>query len=257
MLRRALMFLAVLSAALTVTAAAFAKNVSELKLCGPSACASITDEQVLQRWMQSGDGGPTQAPQLSPYYRFDITVTAGSGETFDNGKTSITWRQWYVPSAGAVRGESETGAAAWVLQSGRAAEIFTNAVRGIAPFPSPTITAATVGRRSASDPASYARLLDPSWKLAADWSARDWRRIRLFSSPPSPWTDGKNTLLYSAKRRTLSRDGTVVVIPKPVAARLARAGSLQQGGGHAQLALAAAGVVALGFGGIALLRRRR
>lgn len=256
-LKRTLFLLAAITAALAVPSGALAKNISELKLCGPSSCATIDDKSILQQWMQSGDGGPTGTPSLAPYYRLDVTVTAGPGETFENGKTSLTWSQWYVPSAHAVRGESESGAASWVVESGRAAEIFTNAVHGVDPYPAPTITRATVGRRTVSDPASYARLFDPKWKIASDWSASDRRPIRLFSASPSPWTDGKNTLLYSPKKRTLSRDGTVVAVPKSIASRLTRARSLEGGGGHKQLAFAAAGIIAAGLAGVALFRRLR
>ena len=256
-MKRTLLLLAAVSAALAAPTAATAKNISELKLCGPSSCATINDKNVLAEWMQSGDGGPTGTPPLAPYYRFDVTVTAGAGETFENGKTSVTWSQWYVPSAHAVRGESESGAASWVVESGRAAEIFRNALHGIEPYAAPTITRATIGGRTVRDPASYARLFDAKWKIASDWSASDRRKIRLFSAAPSPWTDGKNTLLYSPKKRTLSRDGTVVAVPRSVAARLTRARSLEGGGGHAQLAFAAAGIVAVGLAGVALFRRLR
>lgn len=256
-MKRLLLLLAFVSAALAAPTAANAKNISELKLCGASSCAKIHDKTVLESWLHAGDGGPTGTPALAPYYRFDIVVTAAPGETFENGKTSVTMSQWYVPSAHAIRGESESGAAAWVLVSGRADAIFSSATSGVDPYAAPTITRATVGGRTVRSPGSYARLLDPRWKIAGDWSARDRRPIRLFSDTPSPWTDGKNTLLYSAKRRTLSRDGTVVALPRWVAARLANARSLDAGAGHEQLALAAAGIVAAGLAGIALFRRLR
>ena len=251
-----LLLLVGIAAALAAPSGAIAKNISELKLCGPSACGTITDKTVLERWMQAGDAGPTATPPFAPYYRFEVTVRAGPGETFENGKTSVTWSQWYVHSKQAVRGENESGAAAWFQQSGRAAEIVADAVRGVEPYPAPTITSATVGRKAARDPGSYERLFDPRWQIAPDWSATDWRRIRLYSASPSPWTDGKNVLLYSSKKRSLSRDGTVVTVPKSVAGRLTRARSLQGGGGHAQLAFATAGVAAVGFA-IALRWRRR
>ena len=203
-MRRTTLFLAAVVVALVAPTASLAKNIAELKLCGPSSCASITDKDVLQRWEQAGDG-----------------------------------------------------AATWVVQSARAVDIFANAVRGVEPFPAPTITGGTLGRRTVSDPASYARLFEPRWEIAADWSATDWRRIRLTSLSPSPWTDGKNTLLYASRKRTLSRDGTVVVVPKSVARRLARARSLEGGGGRAQTGFAAAGIGAVGLAAIALLRRRR
>ena len=256
-MKRTLLLLAAFGAVLAAPTAASAKNISELKLCGPSSCATINDKSVLDEWMRSGDGGPAGTPPLAPYYRFDITVRAGEGESFDNGKTSQTWSQWYVPSTHSMRGESESGAAAWVVESGRAAEILGNAVRSVDPYPAPAIARAMIGRRTVSDPASYARLFDAKWKIASDWSASDRRKIRLFSAAPSPWTDGKNTLLYSPKKRTLSRDGTVVSVPKSVAVRLTRARSLEGGGGHTQLGLAAAGIVAAGLAGAALFRRLR
>jgi hypothetical protein len=256
-LKRTLLLLAAVTAVLGAPTVAAAKNVSELKLCGPSSCATINDRAVLERWMQSGDGGATGTPLPAPYYRFDVTVRAAAGESFDNGKTSVTWSQWYVPSAHAVRGESDSGTAAWVVESGRAATIFHDVLSGVDPYPAPTITRATIGGRTVRDPASYARLFDPKWKIAGDWSAGDRRRIRLFSASPSPWTDGKNTLLFSPRKHTLSRDGIVFAVPKAVAARLTRARSLAPGGGHEQLAFAAAGIVALGLAGAALFRRLR
>jgi hypothetical protein len=256
-LRRTLLLLALVGAALAAPTAANAKNISEVKLCGPSSCATVDDKTVLERWLRAGDGGPTGTPAIGPFYRFDVVVTAAPGETFENGKTSVTMSQWYVPSAHAIRGEGESGAAAWVLLSGRADAIFSSATSGVDPYAAPTITRATIGGRTVRNPGSYARLFDPHWKIAGDWSAGDRRSIRLFSATPSPWTDGKSTLLYSAKKRTLSRDGTVVAVPRSVAARLANARSLNVGAGHEQLALAAAGIVAAGLAGIALFRRLR
>jgi hypothetical protein len=256
-LKGTLLILATVGAALAIPTAAGAKNISALTLCGPSSCATIDDKDVLAGWMRSGDAGPTGTPPLAPYYRFDLTVTAGAGETFEDGKTSVTWSQWYVPSTLAMRGESESGTAAWVVESGRAAEIMANAIRGVDPYPAPTITRATVGGRTVRDPASYARLFDAKWKSASDWSAGDRRKIRLYSAAPSPWTDGKNTLLYSPKKRTLSRDGTVVSVPKSVAARLMHARSLERGRAQRQLGLAVAGIIAVGLTGVALFRRLR
>lgn len=255
-MKRVLLVIAGVAAALGAPSAAAAKNISEVKLCGPSACATITDHNTLQRWMEANGGAPAATPPLSAYYRLEITVTAGPGEKFDNGKTAESWSQWYVPAAHAVRGTDETGGAAWTRQSGRAEAIFTSATRNVDPYPRPTITAATVGRRAVNDPASYARLFNPSWKLATSWSASDWRKIRLHSASPSPWTDGKNVLSYSPKKRVLARDGTLVQVPRSVAARLTRARSLQAGSGHGRLAFAAAGAVAAGLA-LAVRRSRR
>jgi hypothetical protein len=252
--KRALLFVAG-AVALAAPAAAAAKNISSVKLCGASDCATITNRDVLQRWMESG-GSLTAPPAISRYYRLEITVSAAPGETFDNGKTSITWSEWYVPATQAIRGTDEAGNASWSRQSGRAAAIFADAVRTVEPYPAPTITAATIGGRSVKDPASYARLFDPGWKIATDWSAKDWRKIRLRSDASSPWTDGKNNLSYSPKKHVLMRDGTVVQVPRSVAARLTSARSLDADNGHRRIALAAAGIVAAALAGAAFLRRR-
>jgi hypothetical protein len=174
----------------------------------------------------------------------------------EDGKTSITWTQWWVPSRSAIRGTNESGAASWFGQSARAETLFEDAVRGVDPFPAPTLTAATIGGRKAADPASYARLLDPKWRLASDWSANDWRRIHLFSDVASPWTDGKNVLLFSRRKHALMRDSHLVYkVPGAVARRLAAGRSLRVATRHRQVAIAAAGLVVLAVA-VGLRRRR-
>ena len=254
-MKRSLLLLVTTATLFASPALANAKNISSLKLCGPSACATIDDRATIERWAQANTSDPISTPPLAPYYRFDTTVTGAPGETFENGKTTVTWSQWWVPSRSAVRGTDESGVS-WSRQSGRSNAIFEDAVRQIDPFPAPTITAATIGGRKVSDPASYARLFDPRWQLASDWNASDWRRVRLFSAVPSPWTDGKSVLRYSPRKRMLLRDGGLVYqVPRSVARRLAHGRSLQASGGHRQLALAAAGVLAVAVA-FAVRRRR-
>lgn len=227
---------------LFLPATAQAKEISKLSICGPSSCASITDPTLLQQWMQA-DGGQSARPSaLAPFFRLETTVTAGPGETFDDGRTSVTWSEFYIPSAGVIRGSSQSNVAAWTRLGSSAAETLSTAAQGVAPFPAPVVTRATVGRRQARDPASYSTLFDRSWKSSAGW-ASSWIRIRLQSDLASPWTDGKNVLLFSAKRKLLVRDGETVKVPGAVARQLSRAQSLSSRRTGNSSALA------IGFGG--------
>jgi hypothetical protein len=236
-------------------ATAQAKEISKLSICGPSSCASITDATLLQQWMQ--DNGLSARPSaVAPFLRLETTVSAAPGEMFEGGKTSVTWSDFYIPTAGVIRGTSESNVAAWTRLGSRAAEILSTAAKGVTPFPAPVITRATVGRRQATDPASYSTLFDRRWKIAHGW-ASSWTRIRLQSDSASPWTDGKNVLLFSAKRRLLVRDGETVKVSGAVARRLSRAQSLSsRAGNRSTLAFGLGGAV-LGLGAWAGYRRRR
>jgi hypothetical protein len=249
--------LVVLAAVLLfLPATAQAKEISKLSICGPSSCASITDPALLQQWMQADDGQSAPPAVVAPFLRLETTVTAASGETFDGGSTSVTWSDFYIPSAGVIRGTSESNLAAWTRLGSRAAEILSTAAKGVTPFPAPVVTRATVGRRQATDPASYSTLFDRSWKRSRGW-ASSWMRIRLQSDPASPWTDGKNVLLFSAKRRLLVRDGETVKVPSAVARQLSRARSLssRRAGNSSALAIGLAAVSLIAW--VGYNRRRR
>jgi hypothetical protein len=248
------------AAALLLAAPAGAKNVSELKLCGPSACASIRDASLIELWEQSGAPRAVAAPPIGPFYRFETTVSAAPGEKFENGQTSMTWTDWYVlrGTVGILRGTSEADTASWQRVAAAVNARFSAAVKGIDPYPAPAITSATVGGRAVSEPASYARLFDSSWKRVTDRKLKGWKRIYLHSAAPSPWTDGKNLLWYAAKRHHLERDGTVVAVPKRVGAALASARALPaSGAGGAQMKIAAFGIAAAVVAASLFAYRRR
>jgi hypothetical protein len=226
-----------------VPTTAEAKQISKLSICGPSSCASITDAMLLHEWMQGDNGQSARPSAFAPFLRLETTVTAAPGETFEGGNTSITWSDFYIPSAGVIRGTSESNVAAWTRLSARAAEILSTAAKPVGPFPAPVVTRATVGRRQATDPASYATLFDRRWKISRGW-ASTWTPIRLQSDPASPWTDGKNVLLFSAKRRLLVRDGETVKLSGAVARQLNRAQSLNSRAANRS-------ALAIGIGGVA------
>jgi hypothetical protein len=257
--KRLAVLVAAAAATLAVAAPANAKNISELALCGPDACAKLTDASVISRWAEGGNPLAAAPAPIGAFYRFDVTVTAAPGEHFDNGRTSITWSEWYVPRrhSGLIRSVDDVGVAVWTRVDPTVYAAFSVAVRGLDPYPPPRIVSATVGRTSAADPGSYARLFDPSWQPAASRPVTGWRTIRLRSASPSPWTDGKNVLLYSPRQQVLSRDDRVVKVPGSLAAALAHGGSLGAGGSRAPVELGAAGIATVLAAGVLVAYRRR
>jgi hypothetical protein len=250
-----LVALAALVLALPVTA--LAKEVSKVEICGPNDCASITDRALLGQWMESSDGSTTGPAAIAPFLRLEFTVTAAPGETFEDGKNTVTWSDYYVPGAHVERGTGESGEAAWTRLGPRATEILRTAAAGIEPFPAPVVDSAMVGGRRAAGAATYARLFDRTWKPTYQWPAST-KRIRLHSNPASPWTDGKNELRFSAKQRLLVRDGETVKVPSSVARQLGRARSLTgRADSGSALALGFAGVAAAGLAGAAWWGHKR
>ena len=248
------------AALLALPATAAAKEISKLSVCGPSSCASVTDPQLLREWAESsGSGTFGAAPaEIAPYYRLDISVTEPANATVDGKQHVDTWSVYYIPSAGLTRAIGERGTATWGSSGDPAAGIVKQAAAKIDPFPAPAITSVTVGRRTAIDPSSYARLYDHSFKSTYNWPLRNTVTLRLHSSAPSPWTDGKNVLLYSPKEKLLVRDGQVVHLPSSLAHQLARARSLRTTSSHRSAAFAVGiGVAAIALGALAWDRRRR
>ena len=97
--------------------------------------------------------------------------------------------------------------------------------------PSSDAAAAAAASRlwAASNPASYLNL----YRLKATPNAypkrSGWRRIRLHSASPSPWTDGVSVLRYLPRERILDRDGRYVRLTKRLGRALQRAAALQVG----------------------------
>jgi hypothetical protein len=257
--KRLIVLAAAAAALLAVAAPANAKNISELALCGPGGCAKITDPSLIATWAEGPAPQSAGPAPIGAFYRFDVTVTGAPGEKFDDGKTSMTWSEWYVPRphSALIRGTDESDLAAWTRVQPKLYDAFSAALRGVDPYPAPEIVSATVGGAPAADPASYARLFEPSWKPSTNRPATGWKKIRLRSASPSPWTDGKNVLLYSPRRKVLSRDGRLVKVPGSLAGALEHRRSLARSGSRAHVELGAAGIVAALAAGVLVAYRRR
>jgi hypothetical protein len=231
--------LAIAALALLAPATASAKELMKMEVCGPSACAAITDRAQLARM---GEGGVrSTTPALAPYYKLVYTIDVPPGES-----VGATFETYYLPGAGIQGlGRDDRGFATWWKPNTEFRDAIASVAAGIEPFAKPQITEVSIGGRVVAKPASYERLLTLNTRRG--WrGVRDWRRVWFVTDRPSPWSDGA-VLRYSPKRGYIHRDGKTMVLPKAVAARM-RAGTALSGGAIA------CGLV---FAGLLAFRMRR
>lgn len=232
--------LAIAALALLAPATASAKELVKLQVCGPSACAAITDKALLMRMGEGGAKGKT--PALAPYYKLIYTIDVPGDEG-----VAPTFEAWYVPAAGVQGGRDDHGFATWWRPNTEFRETVAAAAAGIEPFAKPQITEVSIGGKRCAQPATYERLL--TLNVRRGWRAiRDWKKVWFVTDRQSPWSDGA-VLRYSPKRGYIHRDGKTMVLPKAVASRM-RAGASLSG-------LAVGGCLVLGIGAGLLRRRRR
>jgi hypothetical protein len=193
---------------------ASAKELREIKVCGPSACRVITDAPTMMQIASGGSQTFVPAP-ASEYYTVSYTV--------DEGGHAVSWENYYIPQSRKLRGEGENGFALWTRVNDAVASALASVTAGLVAFPTPALTGARVGGKAVlAGPGTYLDLyrLGTPFYGAAGGGGR--MRIALQSATPSPWTDGRNRLLYLPARRLLWRDGQVVRLPKALANRLMR-----------------------------------
>ena len=85
-MRTPLLLIAIAAVALGPAAAASAKEISAVKVCGADGCHDVTDRAT----MAVTDGGPPTAwpDEATPFYRVKISVKGEDGETVA-GSTSL------------------------------------------------------------------------------------------------------------------------------------------------------------------------
>jgi hypothetical protein len=211
-----LLFIALVAAAvaLATTTSASAKELREVKICGPAACRAITDQAAMQR-ITEGGYQTLAASRASEYYSVTYTV--------DEGGHTVSWSAWYIPATRRLAGVGERGFRTWTDLWDSAAAAFRAATAGLAPFPTPVPTEVLVaGKPVATGLASYLDLYRVGKPYSGPQGGTGRVSIRLKSATPTPWTGGKSRLIYLPSRRLLWRDGLVVRLPKPVASRLMR-----------------------------------
>jgi hypothetical protein len=124
-MRRAILLAAL--AALALPAAAQAKEVAALTLCGTDGCQKITAHAALRGFM---DGGyETLAPkQAGPFFTVKATMRAA-------GEEAGAWTVQYLRAANLIRAEADYGKHVWTRPAGTTARALREVVRGLPPYP--------------------------------------------------------------------------------------------------------------------------
>lgn len=250
---RRLVPLALAGLSLALPAAADAKGLSAVSVCGAGDCREVRGHERLMALMSSGvmEGTPSLAasrPRPAPFYRVRVEMSAP--------ERSHSWTSAFVPSSGLWRAEEQGGR--WVELPPAGAAALRRVARGLRPFPAPRITAARVGGRPAGDPASYARLFATGEDVGrASPGPRDWVPIALRGDRPNPWTGAR--VRFSPSRNELARDGVVLRLPRTVAQEVERDAGLASGDGSrgATGTWLAIGAALSGLAALALLLHRR
>ena len=131
-MRRHFAWIVVLALALAAPAAAPAKELSQISVCGTGGnCTTYDKSDVKNLSALAQDGGPTDPPPAAaPWYRVRFTVDAR-----EDGGGYERWTVVYVPAADSLRVRDEFGTFAWVALNPRAARLFARAARGLPAFP--------------------------------------------------------------------------------------------------------------------------
>lgn len=238
-----------LLALLSLPGPAVAKGQTSVEVCGPNACEDLGSATQLGDY---GGGATGAMPAAAPFYELRFT-TRGHGQ-------SHTWTTWYVPSAKLFAAIDEREGVYWMpLDKPELAW----AAKDIEPFPTPEITAVTIGsRRVTDDPASYLRLLtvETTDRNANPHGLADWEPVTFVSKQRSPWTLGQSGLQFSPSRGVLQRGIDLVKLPDEMAADLRGGRPLADEPGfpwrNVLLALLGSAALLVVAGSIRPLRRR-
>ena len=111
---------------LAAPAAALAKGVQSVEVCGADACRAV--DAAHREWVVSG-GAPVNDPGVRPaHYRIEALV----GEPGHRGHMSMLW----YPSLHLMRGHGDVGVPEWTsVQLGDVRAVLDRATRGMAPIP--------------------------------------------------------------------------------------------------------------------------
>ena len=189
-------------ALLAVTGAAGAKAPpTGMDFCGPSGCAHLDWQAAENFWIRaSSSGKPVGA---APFYVVRWHFESEPEQT-----------AYYVPSRAAIRWHDRD---AWTAMDAAAASALNGALGRVEPYPVPTLTRATVGKREARNPQTYLALLDG--KPSSVYPTTAWYRVRLFSATPSPWTNGTALIRLGKTAPYVVVDGWTLRLSRAVAKR--------------------------------------
>jgi len=211
--------LLVIVAALTLPAAAHAKEITGLAVCGPADCE---EADVAGFGHSAPFGGDSLGPPPARFYRLQLEI---------DGQTDAFGGLYYEPVSGLVAREDRPGVFVWSRLAPPLASAVKDAAKRVQPFRTPRVTGARVGGKIVpGDASSYRGLLDIEGPPAVPKSSATAVDIALEAAVPNPWTAVK--LLYYPEDNVLFRSpGSYVRLPDAEAADVEAARPLGDGGG--------------------------
>jgi hypothetical protein len=110
---------------------AAAKGAVSAKVCGPSDCRTVADEDAL---VALNSGGPPAAPpaEATGYYEVRITIAA-------EREIRETFPAALLPGAGLIRGGDAEAGYAWMSLPRRSIVLVRRLTSGLAPFPAASL----------------------------------------------------------------------------------------------------------------------
>lgn len=203
-----------------LSAPAQAKEILSLKVCGASGCVKSTDPNVLAGW-EGGNQDPAQVWQTTPAGYYKVIVGFG-----DQGKLVAAEPAYWLPGRNLMRFIGQSGYPWWKLFPAQVTMLRTVA-GDLSPL-TPTLSRATVGGKTVTDPSSYLRLLGKFREVTVlpQTAHRKTVRIVLHAPAANPWIHSTLGFRYLPKTRLLVRDGLAYRVPKRMARRLMRRVSL-------------------------------
>ena len=250
MLRRLLVPLVTLAAALAVVPDAYAKGpVTSLEVCGADGCASIAVPSQLkgplglEQLMMTGRA-LSETPTPAPFYRLRIGYGEGGALTL-----------YYLRGGVVLRDQN------WVVLSPRLGRAIDAAVAGQRPIV-PELSSVRIDGHLVADPRAYAPLLRPLPVSPGTVDANVTGAVGIYvtTTTASPWGLGRVVFaLYDPRTRLVDIGGAVRVPPAAVRQAIqqdtgiagpGKSGSGVVWAGGATVVAASAGVLLVG-------RRRR
>jgi len=249
MLRRLLIALVTLAAALAVVPEALAKGpVTSLAVCGSDGCASIAVPSRLkgplglEQLMMTGRAA-SETPTPAPFYRLRIGYGEGGALTL-----------YYLRGGVVLRDQN------WVVLSPRLGRAIDAAVAGQRPIV-PELSSVRIDGHLVADPRAYAPLLRPLPMSPGTVDANVTGAVGIYvtTTTASPWGLGRVVfVLYDPRTRLVDIGGAVRVPPAAVRRAIQQdAGIAGPGKSGSGVVWAGGATVVAASAGVLLLGRRR
>ena len=211
--------LALIAVALALPAAAQAKEINALVLCGPTSCEDVDVAGFGHNDPIAGASATQDGPPPSDFLRLDFTVDG----------QEAAFSVFYEPDSGLVSVEGLAHSLEWAPLAPPIAIAVKEAAKRLETFPAPRVTGVKVGARTVKgDASSYLALLTVEGPFALPKTKRDAEGIRFVTDHPNPWT--RNSILFYPEDEVILREGTFVKLPAGLAADIAAARPLGTGG---------------------------